>query len=229
MEQFFKEIRAKEKKLTIEDEVDLFKQIATGNTQAKDDIFYSNLRFAIHKAKKYYTYGPKHQDDFIQACSIGLYLAIDTFDYTKGVKFITYARWLIQKEITEYISNGIDIIKLPASLSESISYPSTFSYDALNTDEEVEEFSHKLSFLKQESSFYEESHIDNILSDLKPFQKTIIKEYIFENKSFTEVSDTLKKKHKIKMSREKVRYTYGKLIKKLSKKYSKKEFIHLFI
>lgn len=233
MKQFFEEIRAKEKNLSIEDEYNLFNCIYTGNTQAREDIFFSNLRFAIYFAKKYYGYGMMHEQDLIQVASMGLYSAIDTFDNNKGVKFISYARWEIHKEVNKYLTDNKNTIRLPAHLNEGIFYPSSFSYDEIIGNDDENDFSTKLAFLEDKSKPLDletsNNNIDSILSDMEPFEQTIIKQRIFEDKTYKEIQVILKKKHKIIISRDKVRYTFEKLMKKLSKKYSKKEFIDLFI
>lgn len=232
MKQFFEEIRAKEKTLSIEDECNLFNCIYTGNTQAREDIFFSNLRFAIYFAKKYYGYGMMHEQDLIQVASMGLYSAIDTFDNTKGVKFISYARWEIHKEVNKYLEENKSTIRLPAKHTEGIYYPSSFSYDGITIDDEEGDFDKLVLFEDKSKPLDLEAsnkNIDSILSDLEPFEQTIVKQRIFEDKTYKEIALIIKKKHKIIMSREKVRYTFEKLMNKLSKKYSKKEFIDLFI
>lgn len=231
MKQFYDEIREKEKKLTLEQEADLFKQIATGNTQARDTIFFSNLRFSIHFAKKYYVFGSIHEPDLIQVCSIGLYNSIDTFDYRVGVKFITYARWQIHKEVTEYLQSNLRTIRLPANMKEHIKYPTSFSMDAEKQDDD-NDFSSKLFFLESEDKVeISETNmaIDMITDNLKPFEITLIKERIFNEKTFVEISKILKEKHNISVSRTTIATTYSRLMKKLSKKYTKEKFIELFI
>ena len=51
-----------------------------------------------HIIKKYYS-SVRDQDDLISIGTIGLIKAVSTFDYTKGIRFATYASRCIENEI----------------------------------------------------------------------------------------------------------------------------------
>ena len=88
----------KYKVLTLEEEVELFERICDGDEQAKARIVESNQRFVYSLAKIY----SKNEDevlDYVNEGNIGLITAIDTFDVTKGMKFITYAVWYIRRSM----------------------------------------------------------------------------------------------------------------------------------
>lgn len=95
------------KVLTPEEEVGIFEKIKNGTIQeksvAKQTIMESNQRFVYALAKQY----AKGNDimDLIQCATIGMELAIDKFDPTLGMKFITYAVWYMRREILSYITN----------------------------------------------------------------------------------------------------------------------------
>ena len=93
----------KYKVLTPEEEVELFERIADGDEVAKARIVEANQRFVYSLAKIY----SKNEDevlDYVNEGNVGLITAIDTFDVTKGMKFITYAVWYIRRSMNYYLS-----------------------------------------------------------------------------------------------------------------------------
>lgn len=102
LNKYLSDIR-KYKVLTLEEEVELFERICDGDENAKARIVESNQRFVYSLAKIY----SKNEDevlDYVNEGNIGLITAIDTFDVTKGMKFITYAVWYIRRSMNYYLS-----------------------------------------------------------------------------------------------------------------------------
>lgn len=88
---YLKEI-GKHSLITSEEEVRLAKLVEVGDEQAKKALAQANLRLVVSIAKKYANKSPNlTMLDLIQEGNIGLYKAVDKFDYTKGFKFSTYA------------------------------------------------------------------------------------------------------------------------------------------
>ncbi len=99
---FLKDI-SKYQIISSEDEVNLFNRYKKGDELAFSKIIESNLRFVVFIAKSIC----KNKEillDVINQGNIGLIIAIDKFDVTKGVKFITFAVHYIQREIINYIA-----------------------------------------------------------------------------------------------------------------------------
>lgn len=90
---YLKEI-GKHALITSEEEIRLAKLVEVGDEQAKKMLAQANLRLVVSIAKKYANKSPNlTMLDLIQEGNIGLYKAVDKFDYTKGFKFSTYATW----------------------------------------------------------------------------------------------------------------------------------------
>ena len=99
--------------LTREEEVELAKKIEKGDAAARQRMIGSNLRLAIHIAKKYQNKGCP-LEDLIQESSIGLIKAVDRFDWRRGFKFSTYAVWWIKQAVRRHVASHSAAIKLPA-------------------------------------------------------------------------------------------------------------------
>ncbi len=104
---------------TPEEEINAFKRYANGESLVRDDIITHNLRLVVSIAKKYYVPGVE-LIDLIQEGNLGLYSAIDKYDYTTGNKFSSYATWWIKQAMTRYISNHSRTIRVPVHLYSTI-------------------------------------------------------------------------------------------------------------
>jgi RNA polymerase primary sigma factor len=98
--------------LSHDDEVHLIKQFRSGDRWAADKLVTSNLRFVVSIAKKYQHLGLPLAD-LINEGNIGLMNAIGQFDETRGVKFSSYASWLIKRQIFQAIADKAKIVRIP--------------------------------------------------------------------------------------------------------------------
>tara|TARA_B100000745_G_scaffold70949_2_gene42480 strand:+ start:13678 stop:14961 length:1284 start_codon:yes stop_codon:yes gene_type:complete len=107
--------------LTADEEKELAKRIEAGDDEARGILARSNLRLVVSIAKKYVG---RSSDltllDLIQEGNLGLFKAVDKFDYTKGYKFSTYATWWIRQAITRALADQSRTIRIPVHMVETI-------------------------------------------------------------------------------------------------------------
>jgi RNA polymerase primary sigma factor len=111
LELYFNQIRSIPL-LSFEEALELSRRIQKGDEDARRKLIEANLRLVIKIARGYASSSIPLMD-IIQEGNLGLIRAVEKYDYSRNIRFSTYANWWIRQAISRYISNKQRVIRLP--------------------------------------------------------------------------------------------------------------------
>ena len=121
---YLKDIR-KLKVMTAERERELSEKICSGQCSERErdkiyqELLEGNLRFVITVAKQYQNQGME-LSDLIAEGNLGLMRAIKQFDWSKKLRFISYAVWWIKQSIMQSLNENSRTIRLPVNVIQDM-------------------------------------------------------------------------------------------------------------
>jgi RNA polymerase primary sigma factor len=83
------------------------------------ELLEGNLRFVITVAKQYQNQGLDFPD-LIAEGNLGLMKAIDNFDWSKKLRFISYAVWWVRQSILQSLNENARTIRLPVNVVQDL-------------------------------------------------------------------------------------------------------------
>lgn len=121
------------KSLTHDEMVDLFSKYQAGNKSVRDILIEGNLKLVLSILKKYQG-KCDNMDDLFQIGVVGLIKSVENFDLSFGVRFSTYAVFMIEGEIKRFLRDNSEI-RISRGIKE-------LSYEIINFREKyLSEFS----------------------------------------------------------------------------------------
>lgn len=121
---YLKDIR-KIKVMTPERERELAERMLSNNIskqerdQIKKELLEGNLRFVITVSKQYQNQG-LDLPDLIAEGNYGLLKAIENFDWSKKLRFISYAVWWVRQSILQSLNENARTIRLPVNVVQEL-------------------------------------------------------------------------------------------------------------
>ena len=122
--EYLKDIR-KLRVMTPERERELSERMLSGNVtemekkQIQQELLEGNLRFVITVSKQYQNQG-LDLPDLIAEGNYGLMKAIDNFDWSKKLRFISYAVWWVRQSILQSLNENARTIRLPVNVVQEL-------------------------------------------------------------------------------------------------------------
>jgi len=208
----------------------------TEKDEVKKELVEGNLRFVISVCKQYQNQG-LDLSDLIAEGNYGLLKAIDKFDWSKNLRFISYGVWWIKQAIIESLNDNARTIRLPVNIVQEYhkikkfltefdnttpakltNLPHTIHLDStLNEDGDT-----LLSLIKNENADNPEDAFNtkqilrekllNILCLLDSREKIIIEDYFGLNGSMRTLEEI---GGEFNLTKERVRQIKEKALKKL--------------
>jgi len=91
----------------------------TEKEEIKKELLEGNLRFVITVSKQYQNQGLDFSD-LVAEGNYGLMKAIENFDWSKKLRFISYAVWWVRQSILQSLNENARTIRLPVNVVQEL-------------------------------------------------------------------------------------------------------------
>lgn len=217
-----------DKPLSREEEEILFERYKHyGDKRAKEKLFRSNIRFVVKMALKYkiHKYSHLEYSDLINEGIMGLLRAMEMFNPSRHLKFISYAVWWIRSYQDKAFYDSF-FIRLPQTRKvNSKKYTrKEIDYNIISVDSNIPQTDIKIvDTLKDSNEFnvdknrFMKSKIDQRLMALNEKESKVITRFFGINQDFSyslkDIGDQLQ------VSRERIRQIKDEALKKMKKRH----------
>ena len=196
----------------------LLKQCKRGDEKAKNELLEANLKFVFDIAKRYTGRGVSISE-LISEGNMGLIKAVEKFDETQDVKFISYAVWWIRHSMLDAIKRDKMIKYVELDHEEgnckTLERKVTDDEDEMVSSNDIM-YSNEHDERNRETNEEQKKIVSSLLSVLTPREKYVIENYYGVNDknelTLIEIGSELK------LSSERVRQIKERGLRKLRSK-----------
>ena len=163
-----------------DEETALANEAKAGSVKARRRLVECNLRFAVQVAKQYQGMGLE-LEDLIQVANLGLFEAVERFDPSRGVKFISFAVWYVRAELQKALNDLSRVVRIPShkTMTEGKDFSTLSTSKKVGEDEDSETYADRYLAGEQAKAKHEVTDLKELLSialnSLKPKQRDAVK------------------------------------------------------
>ena len=174
--QYMKEVK-KARPMTKADEADLIKAAQDGDLKSRNKLIESNLRFVVQVAKQYQGMGVPFED-LIAFGNIGLFEAVERFDISKNVKFVTFAVWYIRAELNKALNETGRTVRVPSHKTQTEVQHIKSIHAPVGDDDDSETYADRYleaDNIKSDREIQDmQNDLKSVISKLKPKQASAL-------------------------------------------------------
>ena len=165
-----------------DEETALANEAKAGSVKARRRLVECNLRFAVQVAKQYQGMGLE-LEDLIQVANLGLFEAVERFDPSRGVKFISFAVWYVRAELQKALNDLSRVVRIPShkTMTEGKDFSTLSTSKKVGEDEDSETYADRYLAGEQAKAKHEVTDLKELLTvalnSLKPKQRDAVKMY----------------------------------------------------
>ena len=163
-----------------DEETALANEAKAGSVKARRRLVECNLRFAVQVAKQYQGMGLE-LEDLIQVANLGLFEAVERFDPSRGVKFISFAVWYVRAELQKALNDLSRVVRIPShkTMTEGKDFSTLSTSKKVGEDEDSETYADRYLAGEQAKAKHEVTDLKELLNvalnNLKPKQRDAVK------------------------------------------------------